>query len=489
MQYKKRTFSRLKSGRFTYPLLVVSALILLVLLPLFQKGTFMDGVLYKTVAFNHSNSNGLFWTMKYTETCMPTFCEQPPLYPGLLGEFYRVFGTGYLVDRFFTALLFLLTCTLLWSSLKMKQGRVFSFWLLLFFLLSVPVLCWSYVNQVIEPLVCVWTAFGILVFVRYRERGGWWYPVLFALSLYLSFLTKGFQSCFLIVLPLAVTVKERLEKRSAVLLVASGFLLSVLLFVTFRLWQPAIAWFDCYVRARLLLTMQNVGSTTDNHFEIIGRFFSELIGPLVCFVALLLWLKLKKRYPLRLVFSNFMNHRLGLPLAITSFAGSFPFALSLVQRGFYLVPAILCFLLALTLGFRRYWMVLFVSLKESATGQVVKWVAPFIFAGTLIYLVLQVGNYKREEALLTDLELMENYLPENDTISVEEEMWNYFNLHSYLYMDKRCSLIKLSDEKRPILITKREHGPLPPEYQCLMLPTRELQLWVLPADGAHLSIR
>lgn len=475
--------------RFVYPFLILSAFILLVLLPLFQKGTFIDGVLYKTVAFNDAHNSGQFWTMKYTDTCMPVFCEQPPLYPWLLGRFYAFFGDSYLVDRFFTLLLLVALGLVLWKSMKTERAGVFSTWLLFFFLLAVPVFCWSYVNQVIEPLVCVLVAAGILFFILYRKRGGWWYIALFALSLYLSFLAKGFQSCFLIVLPLVVTLRERLEKRSVTLLIAAGFLLSLLLFVTLRLWQPAVAWLDCYVDARLVLTMQNVGSTTDNHFEIIGRFFSELIGPLICLAFLLLWLKFKKRYALRFVFANFMRHRLALPLLITSLAGSFPFALSLVQRGFYLVPAFICFLLALTLGFRRYWIVFFTHLSASLAGRVMRWVLPFVFAATVICFFLNVGGYKREEELLGDLKLIEAYLPENDTLSIEDEMWNYFNLHSYLYMDKRCSLIKLSDKKQPILITKREHGPLPPEYQCLMLPTRELQLWVLPADGAYLSRR
>lgn len=472
----------------TTGLFLFSAFLLLILLPLLQQGTFIDGVLYKTVAVNASEHPAQFWSMKYTDTCMPQFCEQPPLYPWLLGLFYRFFGQHYLVDRLFTLLLLTALFFVLRSICRQALGRSGPwFQLLLFFMLSVQVFCWSYVNQVIEPLVCLLVASGVWLYQRYSLTGRWLYILLFSATLYLSFLSKGFQSCFLVVLPVAAWLFGSHPKRALQMGVAAGFLLALALFVTFRLYQPAMVWFDCYVNARLVLTLNNVGSTTDNHLEIVGRFFSELILPLAAVVVLAVWLRVKKQVPLRVLFRTYFRDPLAPGLLVASLAGSLPFALSLVQRGFYLDPAFLCFNLSLVLGFKRYWVWAFRALSALVKPAIVRYALVVVALAATGWTLTQAREYKREENLLTDLELIYPYLPAGATVSVEDDMWNYFNLHSYLYMKKKCSLVKVSDVHCEILITKKDGDAAPRDYQRLALPTRELQVWVKPADGFYLS--
>lgn len=477
-------------SKHLWSLFLFSAFIILILLPLFQKGTFIDGVLYKTVAFNSSQQSGNFWTMKYTDTCMPVFCEQPPLYPWLLGVFYKLFGNHYLVDRFFTLFLFSVLCFLLKGIIVQlfKQSKLW-FLLTVFFVFSVPVICWSYVNQVIEPLVCVFIAAGVLFFIRYLRSGKAVFLLLFAISIYLCFITKGFQSCFLIVLPVAYFFLTKFSRRAFVVTSFAGLFLILAGWITLKLYQAAADWFECYYQARLVLTMQNVGNTTESHSEILVRFFTELIIPLACLLILFVWLKMKRNYPVRIAFRNFYENKLAMALLITSLAGSFPYALSLVQRGFYLNPAFICFILALVIGFRRYWLLPGRALSRIGAFASVRASILVIFAGTVIYFCLTVNGYKREEKLLTDLEMMYPLLPKNDTVAVEDEMWNYFNLHSYLYMERQVSLLTLTTEKRNYLITKKSSENIPQEYQKLPLPTSELDLWVLIESPVYLSIR
>lgn len=475
---EKKVAGNFLSNNF-WNLFLFSAFVVLILLPLFQKGTFIDGTLYKTVAFNQSIQVGNFWTMKYTNTCMPVFCEQPPLYPSLLGYFYRMFGSHYLVDRVFTLLLFLILFLFLKSCIRQVFGKThFFFPLTLFFTLSIPVFCWSYVNQVIEPLVCVFIAAGILFFIRYLQTGTWLNVLLFAVTIYLCFLTKGFQSCFLIVLPAAYFLVSRFSVRALYISLLAGGLLTLCLFITLRLYQPAMTWFDCYYNARVVLTLQNVGNTTDSHAEIVVRFFTELLIPICLLVILTGYLNIKKKYPVRFLLKNFVSNKLAVALLITSFAGSLPYAISLVQRGFYLVPSFICFILALVLGFRRYWLFTANVLIRIGKYKVAQLVLMLIFVSVVIYFFVNVSGYKREKELLTDVELILPYLQKNDTVLVEPEMWNYFNLHSYLYMEKQVSLVTSGNSSyRYFICSKRlNRSDLPANYKKITLATSELEL-------------
>src|SRR4051812_11028940 len=144
----------LRSPLLSASLLISSIAVVLIVLPLFQKGCFMDGLIYQTVAYNYAIGESSFWNMKFTNTSMSYFCEQPPLYFYLSGNFFRIFGSGYPSDRIFTLLLMILSAWMGYFILKsvIKNPRAL-FLLFCFFLLCVPVICWSYANELIETLV------------------------------------------------------------------------------------------------------------------------------------------------------------------------------------------------------------------------------------------------------------------------------------------------------------------------------------------------
>lgn len=440
-------------------------------------------MLYKAVAFNNAKDAGNFWTMKFTNTCMSTYCEQPPLYSYLLGRVYALFGSYYLVDRIFTMVLALCLIVLIQRiTSKVLKGN-FYFLLSLFFLLSVSVLCWSYANQVIEPLVSVFTALGILVFINYVSYKKIVSLLWFALLVYLSFLSKGFQSCFLIVLPFTYFLLDRFSKSSLYFLFGAGLLTALFIFGTLTFYSPAMAWYDCYYNARLVLTINNVGNTTDNHFEIIVRFFTELLIPIAALLVLLFVLRFKKEYRLRIAFKNFAANKLAVALLITSFAGSFPYAISLVQRGFYLIPSFICFVLALVFGFKRYWLFFASALFKLAQMKVIRFSMIAVFIVTIVYSAVCISDYKRDQTLLTDLKIITPYLKNSTTVSLDEDLWNYFSLHAHLYMDKSISLSTGVDQRFYIRAKTRHDEAFPEPFKKLNLPTSELELGIRVSEN------
>jgi len=455
-----------------------SAFIILILSPLFQKGCFIDGMLYKTVAYNYAEGLSSFWHLKFTATSMTEFCEQPPLYFYLLGSFYKIIGDHYLVDRIFTLLLFVLFIITLNSIVThLFKNRLSYLLFLVFLFLTIPVFCWSYVNQVIEPLLCVLTGLAVSFYLKFLQSRNWFYWVLFSLILLLLFLTKGFQSVFVIVFPLTYMVLSKFEKANYFFSMLAGGFFLLLLAVCIALYQPAIAWFKCYYNTRLVLTMNNVGNTTDNHLEIIGRFFSELILCLIFFGALLFYLQWKKKYRIKFALKNFISNKIALALLITSFAGSFPYAISLVQRGFYLIPAFICFIVALVYGFKRYCLFLFFALSNMGSVRFVRVLMPLVFLCCVVYMCVNFNRYKRNEALLKDIDMVLPYLKKGEVIAIDPERWNDFGLHSYLYMARQVSLS--AEAKNCSFLIRSKYLPALDTLQKIFITTGEIDLYVL----------
>ena len=436
-------------------------------------------MLYKTVAYNYAQNLSGFWQMKFTNTSMPVFCEQPPLYFYLLGWFYKMMGTHYLSDRFFTLLL-LLTFLFISNNIanKMLSGNIFLKWLFLFFILSIPVFCWSYVNQVIEPLVNVFICIGIWCFLQFRVNNSVFYLLAFGLNLIALFLTKGFQSCFIIVLPIIYFLFNKNYGFLLNYLLYSVLVFALSLIVLLALYPASQEWFRCYYDTRLVLTMQNVGKTTDYHAEIIIRFFTELIVPLGVVGVLLVYLGVKKNYPVKFAFKNFYANKLAMALLLCALIGSFSYAISLVQRGFYLVPAFVCFLFSFLLGLKRYWLFLGFHLSKITRFNLVKYCSIALFLSSLIYFVVNYNKYKRDENLLSDLEKIKPYIGGQKVIKIEPELWNYFSLHAYLYISDRISLSTEAENTR-YYITDKNHPLDKNKIRAtkLNLDTKELEVY------------
>lgn len=460
------------------PLLFLLAVVtVLVMVPIFQKGTFIDGMLYKTVAFNYYQGNSSFWNMRFTETSMPFFCEQPPVYFFILGSYYKIVGNSWFADAFFMALLFIaiLICSRQIIKTELKHVKVYQQLFLLFFI-SVPVICWSFANQVIEPFVCLIMLLAILTYQKFHKTNRVHYFILFFVFVFLLFLSKGYQSCFIVLLPFIHFYHTKPKRYSITMLMAGVIAFATLLFVLLQFLPTARKWYQCYYQSRLVLTMQNIGSTTNQHSEIIFRFFTELAFCLILLSSLFIWLKIKRNHSFLFAWLNFKNNRFAFSLFICSLAGSLPFALSLVQRGFYLLPAIVCFLLAIVIGFKRYWLYYFYLVSKLCNTKYSQLLVITLFTFSMWYFTFQFATYKRDEQLIKDLEVIETYLTPQTKILVEGDLWNYFTLHARLYLDKQISIQTEGDSK--FLITSKDQKPLMNQgFKKLAIETRGLDLY------------
>jgi len=470
--------------RFTSPvvlagLFLASAVLVLIVGPLFQKGSFIDAMLYKTVAFNYAIGEGSFWSMKYTNTSMTFFCEQPPFYIYALGNFYALFGSHFLVDRVFT---FLQLCVFIFFlyriCLKLFTPALPFFLLNLFLLLTIQAVSWSFSNQVIETMVLMLLAVAIDLYLGFLTNKKFMYMVWFGIIVLALFLTKGFQSCFIVILPLSYAVFHlREEKVLWFAFFTSLFLLLIIVLLVF-VYEPAKNWYACYYQARLVLTMNNVGATTDKHYQILIQLVMETIGVWLVFLSLSTYLLVKKNFSVKQGIVEPMKDRFSLALFLTFLAGSVPYTLSLVQRGFYLVPAYFCLVVFLCHAFRSHWLCFFEGMTLLSKQNWVKVLVPLIFMSSVVYSVLNINSYKREKELAHDLELITPLLKTGSILGITPNVWNYFNLHSYMYMQKKISLSADPKHEGFVVVYKNE---VPTSERAVIrkieLPTLELDLY------------
>jgi hypothetical protein len=101
-----------------------------------------------------------------------------------------------------------------------------------------------------------------------------------------------------------------------------------------------------------------------------------------------------------------------------------------------------------------------------------------VFITTIGYSAVYISDYKRDQTLLTDLEIIKPYLKNNTTISVDADLWNYFSLHAHLYMDKGVSLSTVANHEFYIRAKAKSDEAFPEAFKKLNLPTEELELGI-----------
>lgn len=452
--------------------LIIALLCVLVIAPLFQRGLFIDGLLYKTVSHNFFSSQSEFWKMKFNDVSMNPFYEQPPLYFFITGSFFKLFGDSHFTDKILTLLLLTAQFFFLYKILRLLVANELQlFFISLLFLISVPVFCWTYCNQVLETLVAPLSLAGLFVFLKSTFKPNLKLSALHALGFTLVviflFLTKGFQSCFIMVVPFLHSFFYR-NKQSLFFGILSSALVAGSLFFLLYYNSPSSTWFQNYLQKRLMASLNNVGATTDNHFEIIIRVFTELIFPIS--VCLLLYIFRRKKLPIN-------NQKMGWLLLITGIFGSFPFAITLEQRGFYLVPSFAFYILALVVFFKEHLIFILGRLLPFFERKYIRIICILLFVCSVGYIVFSAFTFKRDKNLITDLDLIFPFVNKGDTITIDNDSWNDTPLQAYLYMGEG---VNVSCEKFHVFyIHDREHPTASnPNYIKVNIPTKQYDLYL-----------
>ena len=139
----------------SFRILTAAALAAAILPRLAQRGMFVDGVTYASIARNLSEGRGSFWAPSYTATIYPQFHEHPPFGFWLQSLWFRVLGDHLFVERAYSlaaAIGTALLIALIWRRLNAATARDpggFE-WLPILFWIVVPVVSWAIVGNLLE---------------------------------------------------------------------------------------------------------------------------------------------------------------------------------------------------------------------------------------------------------------------------------------------------------------------------------------------------
>lgn len=440
---------------FPFYLLAISIFLLIISPFLFSRGMFLDGVVYANFSKNFALGDGSFLHPFYSKTYLINFISHPPMFFFLEGLFFKIFGTGFLVERFYSVLNVFIT-GLITIKLYKKLGFNNAF-LPLFFLISIPLITWSAVNNIIENTLMIFTTLSVLFYVYSFERKRFLFLLLSGLSISIGFSLKGFVAFFPFSFPLIywVVLRKNNFKSMAIdtILIIAFSIIPIL--ISFLSFSGLKEYFISYFNTQILGSISSI-KTVDSRFYILGKFLSEILPSIIICGLYGLIIKLKtKRY---LFVSNY-NSKKSLMIFLFSLTAVLPIMISMKQSGFYLLPSF------------PFLAISFSALIDDNVGDLIskldiksktycwiKYISISLFVLSIIFSVSFYGKDNRDKKLLSDMDIIANYLPPKSTVSVSKEMETEYSLFAYYARFYNVSLDPNTNNLRKYLLIRKEYN-------------------------------
>jgi hypothetical protein len=188
----------------------LSALLVIIILPLTRQGMFMDGVFYAAIAKNLSLGYGSLWQPFYSHTDYTVFYEHPPLAIYFQSLFFKFFGTGFGVEQFYSFLMALGQFSLIsWYWLKRVNATFIYLGLLLFVWILIP-LNHLYVCNILEGTLTLFTTLATLILlIRTKLKSTLLIQYTAgAITVLIAFLCNGPTALFTLMVPFIYEITE-----------------------------------------------------------------------------------------------------------------------------------------------------------------------------------------------------------------------------------------------------------------------------------------
>jgi 4-amino-4-deoxy-L-arabinose transferase-like glycosyltransferase len=389
---------------------------------LVQRGMFLDGVTYAAISNNLAMGQGSFWKPHYTPTLYPVFYEHPPLVFGLQSGLFTIFGDQFWVERLYSFLSAIgviagmLFCT---NQVLDRDKAIFATALSVILWISIPLVFWSFRNNMLENTSSVFTLFSVGAFLAYRKKGKAWYAIPGALFLIAAFLSKGPAATFPLIAPFLALMLFREEKGSYYFYVSYGcfFMLAIILYFLSDELQTNL---KGYFLSQVFPALEGKREvTTDNRFKIVGKFVME--GALSVLLLIVIWIKQKK-----IALSS-----ASLFFLLISLSASLPLIISLKQRSYYLVPAFPFLAMATAVAISPL-LSLFLRNRSSIFLKRFRLVGVASILLVLVYSATLYGSYSRNKGLIEDAVKLSELFPRGQVFSVSKADWEDWGFHAIL---------------------------------------------------------
>ena len=475
---KNKVFKR----HFPFVILSISIMFALTLPNLVQDGMFMDAVLYTSVSKNLSLGIGTFWFPKFSQFNvgnLPSFHEQPPLVFGIQSVFFNVFGTGMYVERFYTFLMMCITSVLivvLWREIFRNNISIKQIFVLpLILWITIPVCFWSYSNNMHENTLGIFTlSAGIFLIKSFNSPQKLvFYSLLAGVFIFLATLSKGVPGFFPLSIPFLYFITTRkISLRIAVIQSFIIFIIPIVFYFILFSFPESKESLSNYIFKRALFRITEEPNES-NRFFILQRLFWELF-PMLLFTCIAFSIsKIKK-----LQFIEFEQIKLSMFFISVGLSASIPIMLTLIQKGFYLVPSFPFF--AVGFSILVSYLISDWIQKINIHSRLFLFVNVFSFAlfiGVLVFAYLQMGKTSRDKELLHDIHLIGKYVPNKTLISVPDNVsWNNWQLQTYLMRYYNIGL-EVDSVNNYMIIENSEQKIGFPKYKKIEIGTFRFDLY------------
>lgn len=453
---------------------------------LIQDGMFMDGMQFSCVSMNLSKGLGSFWFPFYSPTWYSGnsiyFLEQPPLVYLLQSMFFKILGYSMYTERIYSFAAavtnaYIITC--IWKLIFHEDHFVKRMsWLPVLMWIIIPVCFWSFQNNMLENTMGIFTSLSVYFILKglYNAKKKLFLNVfLGGTFIFLASFSKGIPGLFPVVVPFLWWLVFRnisFPKTIALTLILLAVPITVYsILITSN--DSAYESLRFYFFERALNRM-SADVTAGSHFYIAYRIFIELL-PDIIFCGIL-FLVFKKKYQ-----ESFSLKNKNIVLFfLMGAAGSLPLMLTLVQKGFYLLPSLAFFAISFAImaipGIKQ--ISRFLTTKK-ITFRIVLFSSLVLLSFALIYSGLKIGKISRDMKMLNDVYITGKTVPNNSIIDIDKEMYEKWNLQFYLYRYFLISVDPASHNHNYYLSLKSNPNGPGANYIKLDLPMKEYDLYKL----------
>jgi len=278
---------------------------------------------------------------------------------------------------------------------------------------------------------------------------------------FLASLSKGIPGFFPIVFPfLYWLTTRRISFKKSVLLTFILFAVPFVIYLILMMIPDSRESLTIYVVDRLLCRV-NTMPTADSRFETAWRLFTELIPILIFCVITFLFAKRTKVKSY--ISENSKEVKLFLAIGLS---GSLPLMLTMVQKGWYMVPSFPFFALGFSIlivpiisaGIKRINV-------QSIRYKIFKIFSVSLFVNVMVFILMQAGKINRSEETIKDVYKIGNVVPKFSTITVPPSMYDQYDFKLQGYLVRYCNIsISPYKEYDYFMREKKSDSPIPENY-------------------------
>jgi 4-amino-4-deoxy-L-arabinose transferase-like glycosyltransferase len=443
--------------------------------PLWMYGVFDDGMFYSCIARNLVfDAQATIWDLKVSNALDSGFNGHPPMAFWIQSLFFWLLGDYYWIERVFSLLMALLTLLLIHKCWKLFNKEAAN--LALFFWMCVPIVGWSYANNMLENIFTVFTTAAIWLILRQALRNTHFVSTTFIAALLISggTLVKGPVALYPLATGLiyALLYNRALLKRTIIGTILMTGLMGLAYWILFISSPRAQTFFDQYVELQLKGSLSGMDSLAEHRFFLVQSIVEELLIVL----SIILGMRLLCLF-FHVSIQKKINWRLTFLWLFIAFSASLPMLISPKQLRFYIVPSMVFYALSLATASIPLWVALANYFKDFLQSR--KALKGGLIIGLFICLSLSIFNvkkYARSLDVLPDSMAIGTLIPNHTEAYLDPSLYTVWNLHAYMYRYFYIDLSTVYKNQDYVIMPKNQEFQRP-EYKQVDLPLSSFKLY------------